>query len=87
VRIKAAVLFVLFLVCLYLLKIITSEKYQDIILLVAAGLSVGAYFIRCETCKSSIYYRAGGERRFFPTPSSFGFLVAARCPCCGMERT
>jgi hypothetical protein len=44
------------------------------------------YLIRCESCKSSIYYRAGGTRMLVQTPSSYGFLSARHCPYCGLER-
>lgn len=86
VRVKAAAVVLLFLICALLLKITSSEKYQDIIFLVAAAICVAPYFIRCETCHSSIYYGAGGERHFFAGQRFNTFLFAARCPYCGMER-
>src|SRR5579864_2880030 len=46
------------------------------------------YFVRCETCQSSIYYTAGGKRTIFFGDSSSGqrFLFASKCPVCGQER-
>jgi hypothetical protein len=46
------------------------------------------YFVRCETCHSSIYYTAGGERTLFFGDSSSRqrFLFASKCPVCGQER-
>ena len=46
------------------------------------------YFVRCETCHSSIYYTSGGKRTLFlGDPSSRQrFLFASRCPVCGQER-
>ncbi len=77
-----------FLGCLFLLQIATTEQHKLIIFLIAAGISVMPYFIRCETCKSSIYYVTGGKRNLFFTRSSlYGFLFAGQCPYCGMQRT
>jgi hypothetical protein len=81
-RIKVLALSGIFLACWLVLRF--QFTTHDILALAIAGAAaVLLYFVRCERCHSSLYYRAGGARRFFPGPS---FLWAKRCPSCNLER-
>jgi len=83
-RVKMAGVFVAFLCCALALK--AGFGNQFVVLLTAMFVSVLPYFIRCENCKSSIYYRAGGKRAIFMGPSTAYFVFAKRCPCCDAVR-
>jgi hypothetical protein len=83
-RVKMAGVFLAFLCCALALK--EGFGNQFVVLLTAMFVSVLPYFIRCENCKSSIYYRAGGKRAIFMGPSTAYFVFAKRCPCCGVVR-
>ena len=83
-RVKMAGVFVAFLCCALAIK--AGIGSQLIVFLAAMFVSVLPYFIRCENCKSSIYYRAGGKRAIFMGPSTVHFVFAKRCPCCGAVR-
>ena len=85
VRVKSAVLFIAFMAC-WLVLSLRPHWHEDLVLVVAGVSAVLYYFIRCEQCHSSIYYRAGGKRVLFPGPSTISILTAKRCPCCGLER-
>ena len=83
-RVKIACLTLVFLGCGVGLRLGSGH---DNVLIAVAGLSaVLFYFVRCESCKSSIYYRKGGERKFLFGTGSVAFLLARQCPCCGLER-
>jgi hypothetical protein len=84
VRAKAVLLAAIFLGCGTALK--HSVAYEDTLLAIAGISAMLLWFVRCETCKSSIYYQAGGGRRLFPTYASMKFFAARRCPGCGQER-
>jgi hypothetical protein len=59
---------------------------NDHALLAIAGVSaIFLYFVRCERCHSSIYYRAGGTRTLFHI-RSLSILWAKQCPSCKLER-
>jgi DNA-directed RNA polymerase subunit RPC12/RpoP len=81
VRLEAGTVLLIFVSCWLYLRYISDQI--DAVLAVAGISAVSAWFIRCERCKSSIYYRAGGTR--FP---SYGvkFLITSRCPHCGLRR-
>jgi hypothetical protein len=85
VRIKAALLVVTFLGCWILLKYFDSHRDENTLLAIAGVSAILLYFVRCERCKSSIYYTAGGKRslRLLGAP---GFLMAKKCPICGKLR-
>jgi hypothetical protein len=85
IRVKAAFLCVTFFGCWILLRYFDSHRYENTLF---AGAGVSAmlfYFVRCEQCKSSIYFTAGGTRnlRLLGAPGS---LMAKRCPICGKLR-
>jgi hypothetical protein len=81
VRIKAVLLHIVFLCC----AIALANRSDHVLALmgIAGASAILVYFVRCESCKSSIYYRAGGER-YPPNPSRF--LYSARCPYCELKR-
>lgn len=81
VRLQAGVVFGVFVCCWLYLRYVSGNS---VFAFAVAGISsVSMWFIRCEQCHSSLYYRAGGRR--FP---SYGltFLIHRRCPHCGLER-
>jgi hypothetical protein len=82
VRVKAILLFVIFTGCWLSLKF--SGKNENLFLAISGVSAVLVFFIRCEGCKSSIYYQRG-ERRF-PPFGLVGFLMAGQCPICGRRR-
>lgn len=84
VRVKAAALFGGFVVCLICLRL--GLWSQAVLFGIAAVCAVGVYFVRCEQCKSSIYFVTGGSRRFPAGPSAYRFLLSASCPYCGRPR-
>lgn len=84
VRAKSVALLVVFLGCL--IAIHNRSPHALALMLVAAVSSVLQYLVRCESCHSSIYYRAGGRRTLIAGPSTFRFLYSNRCPYCGLER-
>ncbi len=59
---------------------------ETLFFVLAMGLSVLPLFVRCETCKSSIYYRAGGRRALPVAPGAYTFVLASTCPYCGRKR-
>jgi hypothetical protein len=85
VRVKAASLAALFLACWVTLKL-WPNWHDNALFAVAALSAVLFYFIRCETCHSSIYYRRGGRRAFPAGLGAFALLTKKRCPECGMDR-
>ena len=85
VRVKAGVLAALFLACWVALKV-WPDWHGSALIAVAAMSAVLFYFIRCEKCHSSIYYRRGGRRTFPAGLGALALLSRKRCPECGMER-
>ena len=85
VRVKALVLLGVFLGCGVALRF-QSRLPDELLFAVAALSAVLVYFIRCERCHSSIYYRAGGKRVLLHGASSLAILASRRCPCCDLER-
>jgi hypothetical protein len=59
---------------------------ETLLLGFAVLVAISPYFVRCETCKSSIYYRTGGQRMFPAGPSALKFMFSRKCPYCGHER-
>jgi hypothetical protein len=95
VRVKAAVEYVLFVVCVFSLPFTSIKWMRPAIFLLAFVAAVAPYFIKCETCKSGVNSRYISDRNLLapvdasgrsPGPSSFKFFFASRCPHCGMER-
>jgi hypothetical protein len=85
VRIKALVLFSIFLGCSISLLVLPYWN-QNLLFSLAAISAVLTFFVRCERCHSSIYYRAGGRRVLFHGASTLRTLLGKRCPSCGLER-
>jgi di/tricarboxylate transporter len=85
VRVKVAFLFVTFLGCWILLKYFDSRRYESTLFAIAGVSATLFYFVRCEQCKSSIYYSAGGKRSLLLLGAP-GFLMAKKCPICGKLR-
>ena len=81
VRLKGATVFLIFVACWLWLKYISS--HENLVFSIAAITAILPWFLRCERCKSSIYYRAGGVRM---PRYSLSFFTARQCPCCGLER-
>jgi hypothetical protein len=75
VRVKSAVVLLAFMACWLWLKY--ARRYDDWMFIVAAIIATLPWFIRCEKCKSSIYYKGGGARHL----SFATFFTARRCPC------
>jgi hypothetical protein len=86
VRVKAATLFVVFFSC-WCAVLWAPHWHSNAVFLVAAVAAVLVYFVRCESCHSSIYYRAGSERSFFADKTALLMLVGKQCPICGLKRT
>jgi len=84
-RVKVAVLFLVFISC-WCAVLWAPHWHTDAVFVVAAVAAVLVYFVRCESCHSSIYYRAGGERSLFVGKTSILVLVGKHCPVCGLER-
>jgi hypothetical protein len=84
VRLKSVLLLTVFLGCLIALR--KGSPHVIALFAVAAASSLLQYFVRCESCHSSIYYRAGGSRSLIAGPSTVRFLYSNRCPYCGLER-
>lgn len=84
VRVKSVALLVVFLGCLIGIHYRPSNALA--LILVAGFSSMLQYLVRCESCHSSIYYRAGGDRNLIAGPSAFRFMYNGRCPYCGLER-
>ena len=84
VRVKSVALLAVFLGCL--IGIDNRSPHALALILVAGVSSMLQYLVRCESCHSSIYYRAGGDRTFIARPRAFRFLYSNRCPYCGLER-
>jgi 4-hydroxybenzoate polyprenyltransferase len=85
VRIKAAILAAVFLASSVVLTIV-PHWHDDALLAVAGCAAILFYFVRCESCHSSIYYRRGGRRAFPAGPNALAVLASKRCPECGRER-
>lgn len=85
VRVKAVVLFLIFYACWLYLRYFDGPRYGNMILAVAGASALLFYFVRCEKCKSSIYYTAGGKRHQFLWGAP-RFLMANECPICGLIR-
>jgi hypothetical protein len=81
-RVKVIVLAAIFLACWFVLRF-QFTTHDIIVLSIAGATAVLVNFVRCERCHSSLYYHAGGTRRFFGSPS---FLWVKRCPSCDLER-
>ena len=84
VRVKSVLLLTVFLGCL--IGIYNRSPHVLALIVVAGISSMLQYLVRCETCHSSIYYRAGGGRTLIAGPSSTRFMYSNRCPYCGLER-
>jgi hypothetical protein len=82
VRVKAVFLCVTFLCCGILLQYLDSHRYDNALFAIAGASAILLYFVRCEQCKSSIYYTAGGKRNLLIL-NALGFLTAKKCPNCG----
>jgi hypothetical protein len=85
VRVKGVVLFLIFYACWLYLKYFDGPRYENTLLAVAGASALLFYFVRCEKCKSSIYYTAGGKRHLFLWGAP-RFLMANECPICGLIR-
>src|SRR5271154_3081474 len=84
-RVKIVVLCAVFLGCWFALRF-HATRHWEYLFLVAAAAAIPVNYVRCERCHSSLYYRAGGTRVFFDSPTSVSFLWAKLCPVCGLER-
>jgi len=84
VRLKSALLLAVFLGCL--IGVHYTPPHALALIVVAGISSMLQYLVRCESCHSSIYYRAGGDRTLIAGPSTFRFMYNSRCPYCGLER-
>lgn len=84
VRVKALILFAVFLSCGVALKV--GTPFENTLLALAGTSAVLLYFVRCEWCKSSIYYVKGGKHTFPVGTVSFRFLSRKKCPYCAGER-
>jgi len=78
-RVKIAILFTVFVCCWLAFD-------ENAILGVAGASAILMYFVRCESCHSSIYYRKGGVRKIFGAFDYYKFALAGRCPCCARKR-
>jgi hypothetical protein len=85
VRVKAVFLFVTFLGCWILLKFFDGHGYENTLLAIMGVSAILLYFVRCEQCKSTIIYRAGGKLDLLLL-SAPRFLTARKCPICGKLR-
>jgi len=85
VRVKAAFLFVTFLGCWILLKYFDRHRYENALFAIAGVSVILFYLVRCEQCKSTILYSAGGKRNWLLLGAG-RFLTARRCPNCGRLR-
>ena len=85
-RVKILILFTVFLCCWLAFTFNVSRNYENAIFCVAGASAILIYFVRCESCHSSIYYRKGGTRKLFGGFDYYKFALAGRCPCCGRER-
>jgi hypothetical protein len=84
VRLKSVLLLAVFVGCL--IAIGYGSPHVLALVVVAGASSLLQYLVRCESCHSSIYYRAGGGRTLIAGPSRSRFMYASRCPYCGLER-
>jgi hypothetical protein len=85
-RVKIAILFGVFFCCWLAFALKIARNYENAILGVAGASAILMYFVRCESCHSSIYYRKGGVRKFFGSFDYYKFALSGRCPCCGRKR-
>ena len=74
-----------FISCWFALAIGETE-HTNLLIAISGASAVLNFFVRCESCKTSIYYRAGGERNFTVGPYYYRFMLAAKCPVCGLRR-
>jgi hypothetical protein len=85
-RLKAFALTAVFTVCWFIAGMdadALSDPLHGLLVVGIAGLSSSLLiFIRCERCRSSLYYCARGAR----VPWKLSFLWAKRCPCCDLDR-
>ena len=81
VRVKIGTLFLIFMTCWLFLEFISDQTV--VVFALAMIASVLSWFVWCERCKSSLYYRADGTRL-----PSYGlrFIIASQCPHIGLER-
>jgi hypothetical protein len=87
VRVKYLILAAIFLSGYIVIPTASSPPTHFWIFAAMGVASMLFYFVRCETCHSSIYYTAGGKRNFFVGGSStWRFIVASKCPVCGRKR-
>jgi hypothetical protein len=84
VRLKSIALDAVFLGCL--VAIFSGSPHVLALFGGAAVSSILQYFVRCESCHSSIYYQAGGGRTLIFGPSRSRFMYNSQCPYCGLER-
>ena len=84
VRLKSVLLLAVFLGCV--IGFYNDSPHALALFAVAGASSLLQYFVRCESCHSSIYYRAGGGRNLLFGPSSYRFMYSSQCPYCGLER-
>src|SRR5215471_17035251 len=84
VRLKSVALLTVFLGCL--IAIYNGSPHALALVVVAGVSSMLQYLVRCESCHSSIYYRAGGVRALIAGPSATRFMYGNACPYCGLER-
>jgi hypothetical protein len=80
-RVKTVALTATFAAC-WLAGFVGTAAHGFAVASIAAISVMFLYFVRCERCRSSLYYRAGGAR----APWKVSFLWAKRCPCCELER-
>jgi hypothetical protein len=85
-RVKIAFLFMVFFGCWLALALHVARDYENAVFFIAAASAILMYFVRCESCHSSIYYRKGGVRKIFGSFDFYKFALAGRCPCCGRKR-
>jgi hypothetical protein len=84
VRLKVLLLFSVFVVSA--LAMDSGFVRSDLPLAIAAIAAVGVYFVRCETCRSTIYYERGGSRHVPVGPYASRFMFQKRCPVCSQGR-
>lgn len=84
VRAKALLLTAVFAICGYAYALDLTQSMLPFA--IASVAAIGLYFVRCETCKSSIYYERGGTRHFPASLYSVRFLLQRKCPVCSMRR-
>lgn len=83
VRVKVAIVWVIFLGCWTTVRFFTlSPAWQDALLLVAMVDAISTYFIRCERCHEPVV-----SLRPDKVPGLWRVMAPEKvCPKCGMER-